>query len=98
MPVVEAMYKKLPVITTKLSCLPEISQNMAIYLNDISDEKELSKLIIDVLSGCNFNCDYSKISIQIESCYNTSAIARQYIDLFENVFVSVATNSHLSNS
>jgi glycosyltransferase involved in cell wall biosynthesis len=89
MPVVEAMYKKIPVITTNYSCLPEVSQGQAVYLNDISDENELADLIIEGLTNSRsfYNKDYAEISRNVSACYNIDEISRQYIQLFDLILL-----------
>ena len=44
-PLLEGMQAQIPVITSNVSCMPEIAQDAAIYLNNIDDYKELSEKI-----------------------------------------------------
>jgi glycosyltransferase involved in cell wall biosynthesis len=91
MPVVEAMYQKIPVITTNFSCLPEVSLNQALYLNDVSNENELGNLINERFSasGPFFDKkDYVEISKQISFCYDIDEISKKYIQLFDLMLLS----------
>lgn len=48
LPLLEAMQAGVPVITSNVSCMPEIAEDAAVYLNDIDDWKELSERIFEV--------------------------------------------------
>lgn len=47
-PLLEAMQARIPVITSNTSCMPEIAQDAAVYLNNIDDYIELADRIFDV--------------------------------------------------
>lgn len=47
-PLLEAMQAEIPVITSNVSCMPEIAEEAAIYLNDIDNENELCECILKV--------------------------------------------------
>ena len=46
-PLLEAMQARIPVITANVSCMPEIAQDAALYLNNIDDPAELAERIFD---------------------------------------------------
>jgi len=62
LPLLEAMQAEVPVITSKVSCMPEIAMDAAIYLNNIDDSSELAKRIFEVE-----NMDYSEERRLIEN-------------------------------
>lgn len=47
-PLLEAMQAEIPVITSNVSCMPEIAEDAALYLNDIDNENELCQCIFKV--------------------------------------------------
>ena len=47
-PLLEGMQAEIPVITSNTSCMPEIAENGAIYLNNIDSYVELAQRIYDV--------------------------------------------------
>jgi len=47
-PLLEGMQAEIPVITSRVSCMPEIASDAAIYLDDIDDWKALSECIFRV--------------------------------------------------
>lgn len=47
-PLLEAMQAQIPVITSNCSCMPEIAQDAAVYLNDIDSYMELCARIFEV--------------------------------------------------
>lgn len=50
LPLLEGMKAGIPVITSNVSCMPEIATNAAVYLNNIDDPRELSSCIFKVES------------------------------------------------
>ena len=47
-PLLEAMQAEIPVITSNTSCMPEIAEDAAIYLNNIDDSDELKSCIFKI--------------------------------------------------
>ncbi|CZQ91278.1 glycosyltransferase family 4 protein [Trichococcus collinsii] len=47
-PLLEAMQAGIPVITSNVSCMPEIAKDAAVYLNNIDSWEELSEHIFEV--------------------------------------------------
>lgn len=46
-PLLEAMQAQIPVITANISCMPEIAEDAALYLNNIDDPGELADRIFE---------------------------------------------------
>lgn len=77
MPPIEAMKLGAKVITTKETCIPEVTQNKCMYVNKPYNINEwIEKISLS-----------QKIKNKIEefSCYDKENIAIQYLDLFEKV-------------
>lgn len=47
-PLLEAMQAGIPVITSNVSCMPEIAKDAAVYMNNIDDCNELTECIFEV--------------------------------------------------
>lgn len=47
-PLLEGMQAGIPVITSNVSCMPEIAQDAAVYLQDIDSWQELAQRIVEV--------------------------------------------------
>lgn len=47
-PILEAMQAEIPVITSNVSCLPEIARDAALYLNNIDSVDEMAQCIFNV--------------------------------------------------
>lgn len=70
MPPIEAMLFGTPVVTTRKTCLEEVTQGKATYVEDPNDVDEWIKKIV----GCkNGNVDFS--------CYDKKRIAREYLEV-----------------
>lgn len=73
MPPIEAMMKGARVVTTKCSCLEEVTQGKATYVDDPKDETDWVRKIKEA-----FTKERKKYPFE---CYNLETITRQYIDL-----------------
>lgn len=72
MPPIEAMLFGVPVVTTRKTCLEEVTQGKANYVDDPYDVEEWIKVIaIARNQGVN------------ESLYNANAISHKYLQIFE---------------
>lgn len=74
MPPIEAICTGVPVITTREACIPEITQNLANYVNNPYDLEEWIERIQHVkenVQGFNMNV------------YNPQAIAKQYLEILK---------------
>ncbi|WP_438495336.1 glycosyltransferase family 4 protein [Paenibacillus sp. IHBB 3054] len=91
MPPVEAMYKKIPTITTECASLPEVTQDKAIYYNDPLDYKALAILIADTLENPPAIERLNTISNDIHSAYSLNKIAEKYMMFFEQCYRNVET-------
>ncbi len=76
-PPVEAMMCGTPVITTRCTCIPEVTQGLANYVNDPYDENEWIRVMK------NFTNHSSELDT---SRYQDYVIAEQYLDVLEKVF------------
>lgn len=85
MPPVEAMYMKLPTITTRCTSLPEVTLNKALYYDDPMDANQLEKLICNTINKPPKNEILSDISLELKERYSFKTIARHYIDIFNEL-------------
>lgn len=84
MPPVEAMYRNIPVITTKCTSLPEVTMNEAIYYDNPTDADELSRVIEKTLdNGFVYRDDINEMLVDKYSIENA---ANLYKKLFEKTF------------
>lgn len=78
-PPIEAMMCGTPVITTRCTCIPEVTQELADYVEDPYDEDEW----IHVMQ--NFSNRSSELDT---SCYQDDVIAGQYLSALKKAFLS----------
>lgn len=91
MPPVEAMYMRLPTITTRCTSLPEVTLNNALYYNDPYNYVELANLLKRVIDNPPESENLLKISNEIKKAYNLEKIAREYKTLFESLKISITS-------
>lgn len=86
MPVVEAMGFGKPVITSRNCSLFEVTDGKAIYVDDIEDEVELMRVIMNTVDNIASYTDiaYKNKSV-IKNKYEPSLIAESYFKLFKSV-------------
>lgn len=80
MPIIESMLFGKNVITTKSTCIPEVSKNKAIYVVDPYSVDEW----IEKLDFLNNNDEYRHIRISFPE-YNLKYSANKYLDLFKTI-------------
>ncbi|MCM1233974.1 MAG: glycosyltransferase, partial [Ruminococcus flavefaciens] len=73
MPPIEAMQFGIPVITTKLTSIPEVTQRKAYYVDNPYDEQEWEQYILNPPSECH------KIDMKR---YETKNIIEKYVECF----------------
>lgn len=74
MPPVEAMYFGARVVTTKCTCIPEVTQGKAVYVENPRDIDEWIEKI------CSGNIDVGSVDFSV---YETENISRQYLDVLK---------------
>jgi glycosyltransferase involved in cell wall biosynthesis len=86
MPPVEAMFYKIPVITTKEASLPEVTMGKALYYEPSTSEQALNKVLKDTLNNSSkTDEELAKLSKAVYDEYNLSKIAEEYINYFSRV-------------
>jgi glycosyltransferase involved in cell wall biosynthesis len=85
MPPVEALGMGLPVLTTRCTAIPEVTMNLAEYVENPLDVDEWCDRITEMLGDRNRYLPTASTVQQIRQAYAPVAIAKQYIDLFGNV-------------
>jgi glycosyltransferase involved in cell wall biosynthesis len=86
MPPVEAMYYKIPVITTNLTSLPEVTLNKAYYYEPAENESELVNIIISIIENYPDILQLEYISNIVYQKYNILKIAEEYKEFFKYVY------------
>ena len=82
MPPVEALGMGLPVLTTRCTAIPEVTMNLAEYVDNPLDVNEWCDRLTEMLSDRDRYLP-AEVTIQkIRQAYEPKAIAQKYIDLF----------------
>ena len=82
MPPVEALGMGLPVLTTRCTAIPEVTMNLAEYVENPLDVNEWRDHLTEMLSDRDRYLP-AEVTIQkIRQAYEPKAIAQKYIDLF----------------
>ncbi len=79
MPPVEAMLRGKTVITTKESCLEEVTQGRAVYVGNATDPEEWSRVMAETAEKSDNGTDSAPISF---AEYDLKNITEQYTELF----------------
>jgi len=85
MPPVEALGMGLPVLTTRCTAIPEVTMNLAEYVDNPMDVDEWCDRLTDMLNNRDHYLPTASTIQQIRQAYEPVAIAKQYIDLFRNI-------------
>jgi glycosyltransferase involved in cell wall biosynthesis len=84
LPILEAMVSGTPVVTTKLTSIPEVAGNAAVYI-DPSDPQEFANELARVLSNKNLLCELrAKGKAQAEK-FSWSRSAEQLMSMFKKL-------------
>jgi len=89
---VEAAICKVPVISTKETSLPEATMGESYYYENGTDEKELSKKILEVINNKPSKERLEEISQKLEKEYSEANIARKYVKLIDEVLKGETNN------
>ncbi len=82
---VEAALFEVPVLTTRETCIPEITRNLLHYYEPATDHHQLARKIMEVLGR---DCDRKNLQAirdEFQTAYSASSIAQQYWDCFQRV-------------
>jgi len=83
MPPVEALGMGLPVLTTKCTAIPEVTMNLAEYVENPLDVDEWKERLTDMLKNRDQYLPTEASIQKIRQAYEPKAIAQKYIDLFD---------------
>lgn len=83
---VEAMYKKLPTITTTCTSLPEVTQGKAIYYDSPLDSTQLAHVLTETITNPPDAIALQEISMDMRQAYSIDKIAGEYIDFFTGIY------------
>jgi len=82
MPPVEALGMGLPVLTTRCTAIPEVTMNLAEYIENPMDVDEWHDRLTDMLTNRDRYLPTNNMIQNIRQAYDPIAIAQKYIDLF----------------
>jgi glycosyltransferase involved in cell wall biosynthesis len=82
MPPVEALGMGLPVLTTRCTSIPEVTMNLAEYVENPVDVDEWCDRLTEMLGDRDRYLPTASTIQQIRQAYEPMKIAKQYIDLF----------------
>ena len=82
---VEAAICKIPVISTKETSLYEATMGLCSYVENPTDEKELSELILKKYTTPENKEKLSQISESLSKNYNSINLAKKYLKLFQSI-------------
>jgi glycosyltransferase involved in cell wall biosynthesis len=82
MPPVESLGMGLPVLTTRCTSIPEVTMNLAEYVENPVDVDEWCDRLIEMLGDRDRYLPTASTIQQIRQAYEPMKIAKQYIDLF----------------
>jgi len=88
MPAVEALGMGLPVLTTNCTAIPEVTMNMAEYVENPLDTDEWGDRLTQMLSDRDRYLPTPATIQKIRQAYAPKAIAQKYIDLFHNINIA----------
>lgn len=80
MPPIESLMVGKQVITTKCTCIPEVTENKAIYVDDPSDSNEWAVKMQE-----DYTIDSNTVRMMREK-YSPIKIAADYVSVFELMF------------
>jgi len=82
-PIIEALYSKIPVITNKKGVFPEAAGPYSYYVNDVTDPLEIKEKIDEVWSKNNE--ENIRKSYDFVQKFNDDKIASQWMNLYQNL-------------
>lgn len=84
MPPVEALGMGLPVLTTRCTAIPEVTMNLAEYVENPLDVNEWCDRLTEMLTNHDRYLPSHNTMQLIREAYDPVKIAQKYIDLFQN--------------
>ena len=85
MPAVEAMGRRIPVVCSDATSLPEVTLRLATYYSPATDAQALAQAIIKLLQQPPAQEHLQQVSSRVRQVYDTATVARQYLALWESL-------------
>lgn len=82
---VEAALCMVPVISTKETSLLEVTMNEVFYYENATDDEELAKKILEVLSNKPRKEKLKEIAEKLEEEYKEENVAKKYTELIDKI-------------
>ncbi len=83
MPIIEAMYMGTPVITSNISCMPDIAGNAALLINPYSISS-IATAIEAIINNTALRANYSALGLLNCQRFSAKNIAKNYMALIED--------------
>lgn len=84
-PIIEALYSKTPVITTKGSCFPEAGGPNSFYLNDPYNIEEIKMAIEKINNDSDFRLKMIDKGFEYAQKFNDDAIAKTFESIYNSI-------------
>ena len=84
MPILEAMVNRCPVLVQRLSCLPEIADEAAMYF-DAKQEDETAEILGRVARDANLRHQLAEAGLKRAACFTWQRCADQHADLYRSL-------------
>lgn len=85
-PIIESLFSKTPVITSKDGVFPEAGGPNSIYLENMHDENELSEKINYLLQNESVRNEITEKGFQFVQKFNDEVIAKQIMQTYKSLF------------
>jgi glycosyltransferase involved in cell wall biosynthesis len=85
-PIIEALYSKIPVITSVGSCFSEAGGEHSIYINP-HDSDEIKTQIVNLLANPERRKMMSEKGLEYAQNFNDVVVAKQYMELYQSLLV-----------
>lgn len=85
LPLIEAMASGTPVITSPLSCLPEIAADSALYISDPLDEESIYKSLLTLYCDTSLSKELSQKSVERAKNFSWRKSAEATYEIYKKV-------------
>lgn len=83
-PIVEALFSKLPVITSNVGCFSEVGGKGSVYV-DPNNSEEISKAIHDILTNRSLSAKMQQVGVEYAQKFHIQNTTARLIDLYSSL-------------